>query len=156
MFFVADFGIWFASLTQSRPWDIPVAQLSSLPKDIPIVISDPLMFLEADYYEPPEIASRLRFITDRTPSLRYTGTDMFDRGYYTMRRWFPLKGQIVECADFLPSNKHFFVFGPFFNPEDWFLRRLTDIGGDVNWKGQFRYPATHGDENVLLDVKLVK
>jgi hypothetical protein len=151
--YVADFGMWFASLGQERPWDLPMAQLST-PTDIPIVISDPLMFLEADFYERPELASRLRFITDREPALRYTGTDMFDRGYYTMRRWFPIKGQVVEYSDFLSSTKHFFVLGPFFHPEDWLLRRLTTIDGKIEMKGQFRYPATHGSENVLLEITL--
>jgi hypothetical protein len=115
---------------------------------------DPLMFLEADYYEPPEVASRLRFLTDKAAALRFIGTDTFDRGYYTMRRWFPIKGKIVEYRDFVGREKHFYVYGPFHHPEDWLLRKLTQEHGTLNLMGQFQYPGTHGAENALLQVNL--
>lgn len=155
VWFMAGFVLWFASLfAEPKFYDFPIARLADLPPGVPIVISDPLMFLEADYYEPPAVAERLRFVTDRESALRFTGTDMFDRGYYTMRRWFPLKGQLADYHDFLATQKRFYVYGPFDDPEDWLLRKLTQENAHLVLKGQFRRPGSHGDDNVLLEVNL--
>jgi hypothetical protein len=145
--------LWFGGLfKEPKPWDFPYTKLADLPADAPIVIADPLMFLEANYYEPPEVAARLRFITNREAALRITGTDVFDRGYYTMRRWFPIKGKVVEYSLFRQTEKHYYVFGSFDNPEDWFIRTLLRDGVPVLARGQYRYAASHGDESVLLEV----
>jgi Dolichyl-phosphate-mannose-protein mannosyltransferase len=152
LFFVLDFSVWFASLLHQERWDLPVMRLSAVPSTELIVIADPLTFLEANHYETPEIAARLRFLTDRPSALRFTGTDMFDRGYYTMRKWFPIRGQIIEYKDFLASNKTFLVESPSYNPESWLMRRLTEDGLDLKLISQIRYPASHGEENMLLRV----
>ena len=147
--FVLGTGLWLADLFHKRPYDLPSVELASLPKEVPIVISNALTFLEKDYHETPAVASQLRFLTERSSALRYTGTDVFDRGYYTMRRWFPIKGQIIEYDAFLASNKHFFIYGPFLNPEDWVLRRIMTSGLRLTFRGQYAGP--YGD-NVLLEV----
>lgn len=155
LWFATGFVLWFASLfSQPKSYDFPLAKLSALPAGLPIVMSDPLMFLEANYYEPPSVAARLRFLTDHESALRYIGTDMFDRGYYTMRRWFPIKGEVVEYRDFLATERQFYVYGPFDDPESWLLRKLTQENADLNMKGQFRYPGSHGDSDILLRVDL--
>jgi hypothetical protein len=148
--FVISFGIWFARLFEHPPHELPALRLATIPKDAPIVISDPLLFLEVNHREPPEVAARLRFLTERSSALRYTGTDLFDRGYYTMERWFPIKGKIAEFTDFIDANKRFFVYGPFFHPEDWLIRRLTSSGLEIRLLGQY----TGRVEMVLLEIKV--
>jgi hypothetical protein len=151
--FVADFGTWFASLFESHPWSLPSIQLASLPKDTLIVISDPFMFLEAEYYEPPEVAERLRLLTEPETALRYTGTDMFDRGYYKAQEIFLLQGRIVDYSAFLGANRHFMAYGPFFDPEDWLFRKLlSSEEATVVMKGQSTYPSTHGQQCMLVEV----
>jgi Dolichyl-phosphate-mannose-protein mannosyltransferase len=135
--FVVAFGVWIGRLFHQNPFDLPRVEFSALPESLPIVISDPLLFLETNYRESSNITSRLRFLTERPSALRYTGTDLFDRGYYTMERWMPVKGKVQEFSDFLATNKHFLVYGPFANPEDWLMRRLTTGSFDLRLLGQF-------------------
>jgi hypothetical protein len=54
-----------------------------------------------------------------------------------MERWMPVKGKVQEFSDFLATNKHFLVYGPFANPEDWLMRRLTTGSFDLRLLGQF-------------------
>jgi 4-amino-4-deoxy-L-arabinose transferase-like glycosyltransferase len=148
-YFLLSFGAWFNGLLHHDRWELPVQRLSVFPAGMPIVVTDPIMFLEADYFETPEIASRLVFLTDRTSALRYTGTDVFDRGYYRMKKWFPIHGRIVDYSDFVRSTPVFAVAGPYYNPEDWVLRRLTADRLDLRVLAQVRYPSTSGEEAVF-------
>jgi hypothetical protein len=150
--FITDFGTWFYGLSQTNVWDLPTFELSSLPKDTLIVISDPLMFIEAEYYEPPQVVSRMRLLTDPALAIQYTGTDMFDRGSYKSSLLFPFKGQVEDYKTFLAANKHFMAYGPFTDPEDWLFRSLITSGAVVNIKGQSNYPSTHGMHCMLLDI----
>jgi hypothetical protein len=140
------------AMFQEHPWDLPGIQLSSLPKDTLIVISDPLMFVEAEYYEPPQVAKRLRLLTDSTLAIRYTGTDMFDSGFYKSQELLSVKGLVQDYSTFLRSSKHFMVFGPFTDPEDWLMRSLTTSGAVVTLNRQASYFTTHGQQCLLLDV----
>jgi hypothetical protein len=150
--FCTDFGTWFYSLSHQRSWDLPTIQLASLPKDVLIVVSDPLMFLEAEYYEPPQVVERLRLLTDPSLALAHSGTDMFDRGYYKSHRIFPFHGQMVDYKTFLASTKHFKAYGPFEAPEDWLFPNLLKTGAVIKLEGQSNYPSTHGSNCMLLDV----
>jgi hypothetical protein len=157
LWFIVGFVLWFGSLfAEPKTWEFPVAQLSALPADVPIVMSDPLMFLEANYYEPPEVASRLRFLTDHDAAIQHVGTDMFDRGYYTMRRWFPIKGRIEEYRDFRAAEKRFYVFSPSQDPENWLVWKLTQEHANMQLKAQFRYPGSHGSSDMLLEIDLTQ
>jgi hypothetical protein len=148
LWFVTTSGVWFARLFQQHPYDLPKIDFASVPKDLPIVISDPILFLEANYKEKPAIAARFRFVTERSSALRYTGTDLFDRGYYTMERWLPIRGKVFEFSSFVERNPHFLIYGPFADPEDWLIPRITTGGFDIRYLGQYsgRYKA------ILLDV----
>jgi len=151
--FVTSFVTWFGSLVQTHPWDLPTIQLATLPKDTLIVISDPLMFLEAEYYEPPQVAERLRLLTDPLRSVEYTGSDMFDKGLYRTKTIFPFPGKLVDYKTFVSSTPHFMAYGPFANPEDWVFRTLLASGAEVNIQGQSNYPSTHGTNCMLVDVR---
>ncbi len=152
-FFLLNFGAWFNGLLQHDRWELPVKNMSTLPSGMPIVVTDPIMFLEADYSETPAIASRLDFLTYRPSALQYTGTDVFDRGYYRMRKWFPIHGRIMDYSDFVRSTPVFAVAGPYYNPEDWVLRKLTSDRMDLHVLAQVRYPAAHGEENIFAIVR---
>jgi hypothetical protein len=150
--FVFDFGDQMRAMFQEHPWDLPSIELSSLPKDTLIVISDPLMFVEAEFYEPPQVAKRLRLLTDAKLAIRYTGTDMFDRGFYKSQDLLQVKGLVQDYQTFLNSTTHFMVFGPFTDPEDWVMRSLLTSGATMNLKQQGSYFTTHGQQCMLLDV----
>lgn len=149
--FILDSGAWVAKLFRpSNPYELPSLQLSTLPQGVPIVISNGLLFLEADHYEPPKVASRLYFLTDRRAAIAYTRADLFDQAFYVQRKWFPIRGKIVAYDQFMSQHERFLVYGPYAYPDDWLIRRLLDEGVRISLKGQYSGPR--GD-TVLLEVQ---
>jgi Dolichyl-phosphate-mannose-protein mannosyltransferase len=101
--------------------------LARVRPDLPLVISNGLMFFEADHYQPPEVASRLRYLTDEAAALRYTNTNMFE-GYPVMQKWFPMTGKVEPYREFVRRNPEFVVYGTSEHPMDWLVKRLKDDG----------------------------
>jgi hypothetical protein len=110
--------------------------LASVRPDLPIVISNPLMFLELDHNEQPSVVARLYFLTDRSSALRYTGTDGFDSGYPRDRKWFPIRSKIQDYNDFMRNNKTFLIYGTYSEPLDWVIRRLLEDHIGLRFLGQ--------------------
>jgi hypothetical protein len=149
------FASWFLPAfvfrVLSRPDPIvrwqPV-NLSAVDPALPIVISSGLVFLETDYQQPSDIARRLVFLTDAKISFALTGTNVFDHSYYILRRWYPIRGTIADYRTFLSQHRRFLVYGPFENPDDWLIQRLSQDGVSLTWKG--RFAGWHG-YTVLLE-----
>jgi hypothetical protein len=110
--------------------------LATIRPDLPIVVSNPLTFLELDHNEVPAVVARLYFLTDRSSAVRYTGTDAFDRGYPLVRKWFPIRGRIQDYYDFLHHNKSFLIYGTYSLSIDWSIRRLLDDNVGLRFLGQ--------------------
>lgn len=106
-------------------------------KDVPFVIANGTLFLQVDHYAKPELASRLYLLRDPETALRYTGSNIFDKGYPMMRRWFPIKGHIEDYNHFISLHGRFMVFGPLHDPLDWLIFKLVDDGAQMNFRGQF-------------------
>jgi 4-amino-4-deoxy-L-arabinose transferase-like glycosyltransferase len=128
---------------------LPALELSQLRSDLPIVLSSGLMFLEADHYESKDVLSRTYYLLNRPAALAYTGTDVFEQDFQRARRWFPLRGQLVNYDTFRAAHSTFLVFGPYAYANDWLIRKLADDGSTFVLKGEYRGP--YGD-CVLLEV----
>ncbi len=138
------------SRSQSRNQEISsLSRLSQIRSQLPLVVSNGRLFLEADHYESPEIAPRLHFLTNRQAALRYTGCNVFDHGFSVVRKWFPIRGVLVDYDQFLLRHNHFLVYGPYDYPDDWLIRKLLDDGAQLTLLGQKR--GSVGD-NLLLEV----
>ena len=116
--------------------------------DLPIVVSNGLMFLEGDRYERAEVAHRLRFLTDEPAALRYTGSNVFDRGYVLIEKWFPLRGKVESYAHFIGNNREFVVYGTTDFPMDWLIRGLRDQGFRLQTLSA--QPGRYGEDVLLL------
>ena len=81
--------------------------------------------------------------------MRYTGTDAFDRGFYILRRWFPIRAHLEDYRQFLSTHSHFLVLGEYDFPMDWVMRKMLDDHVPMAFKGQF--PLQHGDA-ILVEV----
>ena len=90
-----------------------------------IVIENPLDFLELTYNAPPQLASRLYYLTSRKDSIRYTGTDDDDRGLLLLGRWFPLQAEGPN--DFLKHHPRLLIWRGA-REQRWLLRKLADDG----------------------------
>jgi len=151
--FVLSSAVWIAGLYMkphsSKTIAKPQLVLSDLSRDLPIVITNGLLFLEFDHYESKAVTDQLYFLTDAADAVRYTGTDAFDRGYYMLRRWFPIRAHLEDYRQFLSTHSHFLVLAEYDFPMDWVMRKMLDDGVPLSFKGQF--PLQHGNA-ILVEV----
>ncbi len=146
-------AVWIARLV-SQPGaakTIPKPQLalSELSRDLPIVITNGLLFLEFDHYESKAVTDQMYFLTDAAEAVRYTGTSAFDHGFYMLRRWFPIRAHLEDYRQFLSTHSHFLVLAEYDFPMDWVMRKMLDDGVPLAFKGQF--PLQHGNA-ILVEV----
>jgi hypothetical protein len=154
--FIGGFALWMmgtahlkaAASSHAGPpaaYEIP---LELVKPDLPFVAANGLFFLEADHYAPPSFVSRLVYLADTASAVRYTGSDVFDRGFPTMQKWFPIRAHVESYATFTRQHRRFLVFGSFDHPLAWVTRKLLDDGVELRFLGQ--YPGAYG-ENLLLE-----
>ena len=158
--FVSSFALWMletahshvsaASKPASAPhaYEIPPQLVNP---DLPFVAANGLFFLEADHYAPDAFVSRLFYLADPRAAVRYTGSDVFDKGFRIMQKWFPIRARVEDYGPFVGRNKRFLVFGEFDHPLGWLTKRLLDDGARLRFLGQ--YHGAYG-ENLLLEVTM--
>jgi hypothetical protein len=157
LWFLGAFAVWMMETTQlkvkaasthaRRPavYEIPPELVKP---DLPFVAANGLFFLEADHYAPQSFVSRLVYLADTDAAVRYTGSDVFDRGFPIMQKWFPIRARVENYATFTRRHRRFLVFGGFDHPLAWLTRKLLDDGVELRFLGQ--YPGAYG-ENLLLE-----
>jgi hypothetical protein len=144
--FSLDTAFLFRGATQAQPSQpVNALQLAKLTPGVPIVMANPLLFLEFDHYESKDVTDRMYFLTDRTAALKYTGTAGFDI-FYRLRKWFPIRSHLEDYHDFLSAHRHFFVLTQYEFPLDWVMRKMNDDSLPLTFIGQF--PLRRG--NVIL------
>jgi hypothetical protein len=155
--FVCGFALWIIDATRlkvtaasshaGRPaaYEIPPELVKP---DLPFVAANGLFFLEADHYAPQSFVSRLVYLADTDAAVRYTGSDVFDRGFPIMQKWFPIRARVESYSTFTRRHRRFLVFGGFDHPLAWLTRKLLDDGVELRFLGQ--YPGAYG-ENLLLE-----
>jgi 4-amino-4-deoxy-L-arabinose transferase-like glycosyltransferase len=77
--------------------------------DLPVVVSDPLAFLQLTHYAPPALAARLVYLSDPDASLRHAGWDTSDRALRELRRWAALN--VADYGPFRAAHSCFLVYG---------------------------------------------
>jgi len=148
--FALNTAVWLAgSLAKpvsAKTIPMPQLALSKLNRDLPVVITNGLLFLEFDHYESKAVTDRLYFLTDEAEATRYTGSISFDRGFYMLRRWFPIRSHLEDYRQFVSTHSHFLVLAEYDFPLDWVMRKMLDDNIPLVFKGQF--VLQHG--NVIL------
>lgn len=78
--------------------------------DLPIVASEPHIFMTLAHYAPPDVTSRLVYLSDPAASLRHLGHNSVDRGMSELiGPWFHLP--VRAYAPFVESHSSFLVYG---------------------------------------------
>jgi hypothetical protein len=97
---------------------------------LPVVYADPLRYLEAAYYAPPEVNQRLFYVAEPAAALRRAGTDTPERALLLLSRIAPL--HIVSLCDFTRGHRRFLVIesGEF----SWLVPELAGRGASVSVK----------------------
>src|SRR5579871_286765 len=151
--FLLNSALWIAGARTkpevSKTIPRPQLALSKLSQDLPIVITNGLLFLEYDHYEPQSVTGQMYFLTDDSNAVQYTGTGTFDRGFYTLQKWFPIRAHIEDYRQFLSTHSHFLVLAEYDFPMDWVMRKMLDDHVPLTFKGEF--PLQHGN-GILVEV----
>ena len=105
-----------------------VLQLENAVPDLPLVVSSGLLFLEMDHYASPRLIGRMHFLVDAGLARELTGTDVFDKSFPRLRRWFPIRAALEDAQTYLRSHKRFLIYGYQKHPMDWLVPYLKSLG----------------------------
>ena len=108
--------------------------LSSVLKDIGdnelVVFGSGLDFLQADYYAPPEMATRLAFVADRQLANQIAGTDGVDSTFSLGFRYLRLRGRVISYQQLRQMHRSFWLVDNA-NPLNWISEQLRSNGADM-------------------------
>lgn len=89
-------------------------------KNIPIVISSPIDFLELTYDAPESLSRRLTYLADPKLGIRYTGTNDVEQGLLEMKHWAGLS--VHPFRSFVASGEDCYI-----------LFQTSDYPYDYDW-----------------------
>jgi len=99
------------------------------PEGLPVVISEPGIYLQLHRYAGPDLADRLVYLQSRELAMRYLNEDTPERALAALK---PLAELNVErYRDFLATHREFLVHGQ----RGWLFRALIVDGADVQMRG---------------------
>jgi hypothetical protein len=95
------------------------------PRDLPMVISDGVSYLQLAYYAPPELSNRLAMLVDTQSTLTYVNSDDVDVELSILRTITPLR--VFDFSEFTKEHRRFLLDagGTRF---DWWPARLVHDG----------------------------
>lgn len=99
--------------------------------ELPIVVQDPLLFLEYAKNVPSPLADRLRYLASPEEQRAYTGFSNVDPGLLLLREYAPIA--VLPAAQFLSEHEQFYVLwtpGRF----GWILQKLAAEGARLDVK----------------------
>ena len=109
---------------------------------LPIVVADAMLFAQLVQYSPPEVVSRLTYLTDVADAVRRPDF-LPDLSLAADRRIVP--GKVEDYAPFLSRNPQFWLYYHDLPRVEWLPSRLRQEG----WK--LEYQAQNGN-NILFRV----
>lgn len=77
-------------------------------KDLPVVISDCLIYSQFVYYLQPSVTSRMFYLSDAKRELRYTQADSSSRTMLAFGKFFPV--QVVDYSQFMSTHPEFLLY----------------------------------------------
>ena len=104
--------------------------------DLPLVAASGLKFLEMDKYSDPGTISRLYYLTGRALAIQYAHATIFE-GMPDIKEKFPIRAHVEPYEHFVAEHPSFLVLGEMYYPEDWLLRRLSDIHASLQFLGNY-------------------
>jgi hypothetical protein len=100
---------------------------------LPVVVDDYLLYATLGRYAPPEVLSRLIYLTDDERFTRYTKAGQMELGTVAAVKQGQLRGQSGYLVPFLESHSRFLLFEPL-RPEQnesWLSHALLDRGVEL-------------------------
>jgi hypothetical protein len=134
------------TLTTLRSWGhfqttvVETPPLDRLRPDLPLVAASGLTFLEMDHYESPATVKRLYYLSDRDLALRIAHATIFEGGFVTLNRHFPIRAKVAPYPQFVAEHPQFLVVGTPTYSEDWLIKHLLAIHAKLQYLGDFPIP----------------
>jgi hypothetical protein len=120
--------VWSAATRSGVLWQAPQLLREGVDGNVPIVIADPILFLQLTHYEQPPLGARFRYLTDLEQVLRITGQDSAERSLLDLSRIQPVP--LAPYRDFVRANTSFYVYWTGKRWE-WLLPKLRHDGARV-------------------------
>jgi hypothetical protein len=76
--------------------------------DLPVVISDGLLYLQLAHYASPEWKKRFVYLLDESKAVQYLGTDSIDKNLVVLQQYMPLETQ--EFSQFARAHREFLLY----------------------------------------------
>jgi hypothetical protein len=92
---------------------------------LPVIVANPLEFLQIAHYGPTDWTRRAVYVTDLYDSVRYGESDTADRALLQLRKVTPLN--VFDYAEFVRGHPRFLVFGSY----SWEIAYLSDHAADI-------------------------
>jgi hypothetical protein len=118
--------------------------LESLDPQLPIVVASATDFTELNDREPPLIAKRLYYLTDRGEAEKYSGQTLFETEDQTAPL-LGLAGHAEPMTTFLKAHAKFYVLGDYMSSEEWSLRYMMDHRLPLAYLGKFKTTVAADD-----------
>jgi hypothetical protein len=99
-------------------------------EDLPVVVSDPIAYLQLVYYASPAAGHRLIFLSDVPGAILYAGSDSADKCLLALRPYLPL--QVYDFTEFARNHPEFLVYSDSKPKWDWWPTRLLHDGYTLN------------------------
>ena len=125
-------------------------EIARMDPGLPLVANSALTFLEMDHYEDPAVLARLYYLVDPESSIEYAQSNLTEGGM-VMKKYFPIRSNVLTYAEFAKTHKHFLVWGEIGKQQGWLLTKLEAEGADVKEIGSFE--SAYKDSR-LYEVKL--
>jgi hypothetical protein len=104
------------------------ALIAEVPEgSLPIVMAEPINYLEVVYRAPPGMAARLYYVADADLAKKYAGSASADRGLVILKKGRPLN--VSTYGEFIAGHHEFLVYSNPGNNEanfEWLLAKLVD------------------------------
>jgi Dolichyl-phosphate-mannose-protein mannosyltransferase len=127
----------FADASQVPQISVSRTPFGRIHPELPMVINNALVFLEIDHYEDdPNVLERLYYLADPEFALEYTKTNVTE-GLPVLKRYFPIRANILPYSVFILSHRHFLVWGRIDDELGWLLRKLRADQVAVRELGDF-------------------
>ena len=125
---------WFSATSKQKIRDVEQIVRAGGHDDLPVVISDCLLYSQLAYYLPPNFTTRLVYLTDEKRELRYTKADTSSRSILGARDFLPF--HLADYSEFLADRGEFLLYS---EGLDWYSPALKDEGASMDPLGRGLY-----------------
>jgi hypothetical protein len=135
LFFLASLAYermdWVVTQVQLGSAKYPVPFEQTERPELPLVLANGLDYLEMNHYANEAIRGRMQYLLSEETARELTGSDVFDKSFPIMRRWFPMRAPLVPYAEFLAKHREFLVLSRSSHPLEWLIQKLEHDGARI-------------------------